>query len=306
MDQYEKHPLSHPITVREIVSADYWLHPEWDDSNHTHSDAWELCCCLKGSLDVRRNNEALPLHAGEVLLIPPGTDHLVGMRRAGSASFVVSFTCSADNHLRILQDRVIHASGSLLLSLENIREELEMSYVSEEDPQLHLTRFRPSAHSPFGAEQMIASYLEQFIIRLLRSVTMDRGKVVSGGSFQAAMQQYLVEQVIEYIRTHMGMPLTVESIAGHFHYSRARLTAICTQVTSLGVNELITRERISAAKRLLLDGSKTVAGIAQELGFSTPHYFSWKFKQVTGVAPSQYRERSEKSQNLPVNSSGED
>lgn len=292
MAQYEKHLLAHPITVREIVSADYLTRPMWDEENHIHSDAWELCCCLKGSLDIRRGDRAQPLQGGQVLLIPPGSDHLVGMRREDSAAFVISFTCSADNHLRLMQDMVIHASGSLLISLENIREELEMSYLPEEN-QLHLTRFAPSGHSPFGAEQMIASYLEQFIIRLLRSVTMDQGKVVSGSGFRAAMQQYLAEQVVSYIRENMAQPLTVEQIASHFHYSRARLTAICKQVTSLGVNELIVRERISAARKMLRTREKTVAQIAQELGFSSPHYFSWKFKQLTGCAPSHYAENGE-------------
>lgn len=294
LEAYEKHLLSHPITVREIVSADYLLQPVWDDLNHTHNDAWELCCCLKGTLDLQKGSADFSLRSGEVLLIPPGTDHLVGMRHANSAAFVVSFTCSADSHLRLLQDSVIQASGSLLLSLENIREELEMSYIPE-DPQLHLTRFTLSANSPFGAEQMIGSYLEQFIIRLLRSVTMDQGKVVSGSGFRAAMQQYLADQVLQYIRQHIAKSLTVEKIAEHFHYSRARLTAICTQSTGQGIQQLITAEQIRTAKQLLAAREKTVAQISQELGFSSPHYFSWKFKQVTGSSPSAYRDTVEKN-----------
>ena len=290
MEAYEKHLLSHPITVREIVSADYLLLPVWDDLNHVHSDAWELCCCLKGTLDVLKEGKYFPLHGGQVLLIPPQTDHLVGLRQQDSAAFVISFTCTADNHLRLLQNTVIHASGSLLRSLENIREELEMCYIPE-DPQLHLTRFTPSHTSPFGSEQMISSYLEQFIIRLLRSVTMDQGKVVSGSGFRAAMQQYLADQVLLYIRQHLSEALTVEKIARHFHYSRSRLTAVCTEITGMGVNQLIARERIQKAKQLLLAREKTVAQISQELGFASPHYFSWKFKQITGVSPSAYTQQ---------------
>lgn len=290
MEAYEKHLLSRPITVREIVSADYLLLPVWDDLNHVHSDAWELCCCLKGTLDVQKEGKEFALHSGQVLLIPPQTDHLVGMRQADSAAFVISFTCTADNQLRLLQNMVIHASGNLLRSLENIREELEMCYIPE-DPQLHLTQFTPSDTSPFGSEQMISSYLEQFIIRLLRSVTMNRGKVVSGSGFRAAIQQYLAEQVQQYIRQHLSEALTVDKIARHFHYSRARLTAICTQVTGMGVNQLITRERIQAAKQLLLEQEKPVAQISMELGFTSPHYFSWKFKQVTGISPSAFAQQ---------------
>ena len=175
----------------------------------------------------------------------------------------------------------------MLMNLHSICEELELSFL-QEDEEHHWQKFVPNAHSPFGAEQMISCYLEQFIIRLLRSVTMEQGKVVSGQNFHQAAQRYLAEQVVQYIRHHLGEHLTAEDIADHFHYSRTRLTAICRQATSMGLNELVTHERISAAKQMLAEQNKTVVQISQELGFSSPHYFSYKFKQITGIAPSQY------------------
>ena len=291
MLQYEKYPLTQSISVQEIVSADYLLEPVWDDENHVHTDAWELCCCLQGTLDVHRAGISQPLRGGEVLFLPPGTDHLVGMHDPASAAFVISFTCNGDSHLRPLQNTVIPVSGALLLTLQNIREELEMCFLPEE-PNLHLMHFRPNDRSPFGAEQMISTCLEQFLIRLLRSVTMDRGRVVSSGGFRAAMQQYLTQQVLTYIREHLGEPLSVAQIADHFHYSRTYLTTICKQTTALGINELIARERMNAAKTMLQKQDKTIAQISRELGFSTPHYFSWKFKQLVGCAPSAYAEQS--------------
>ena len=49
MLQYETYPLKHSISVHAIVSADYLLEPVWEEENHTHPDAWELCCCLQGT-----------------------------------------------------------------------------------------------------------------------------------------------------------------------------------------------------------------------------------------------------------------
>ncbi len=289
MLQYETYPLTHSISVQAIVSADYLLEPVWDEENHTHTDAWELCCCLQGTLEVQRSSIPQPLRGGEVLFLPPGTDHLVGMRQPASTAFVISFTCNGDNHLRPLQNTVIPVSGPLLLSLQSIREELEMCFLPEE-ASLHLMHFRPNDRSPFGAEQMISTYLEQFLIRLLRSVTMSQGQIVSSGDFREAMHRYLAQQVVFYIQDHINEPLTVEQIAAHFHYSRAHLTAVCKQATALGIHELITREKLHAAKLLLRQQEKTVAQISRELGFSTPHYFSWKFKQLVGCAPSCYIE----------------
>lgn len=287
MLQYEKYPLTQSISVQEIVSADYLLEPPEDNETHIHSDAWELCCCLQGTLDIQCAFVPRPLRGGEVLFLPPGTDHLVEMCHPSSAALVISFTCIGDSHLRPLQNTILSVNGALLMTLQNIREELELCFLSEES-NLHLMQFRPNPHSPFGAEQMISTSLEQFLIRLLRSVTMAQGQVVSSRGFREAMQQYLARQVVTYIREHLGEPLSVETVAAQFHYSRARLTAICKEVTGLGVNELIARERIEAAKQLLLERNRTIVQISQELGFSTPHYFSWKFKQMTGCAPSCY------------------
>jgi len=293
MVQYKKYPLTHSISVQEIVSADYLPEPVWDDLNHIHTDAWELCCCLQGTLDIQCSSVLQPLHGGEVLFIPPGTDHLVGMRQPDSTAFIISFTCIGDDHLRPLQNTVIPVSGPLLLTLQNIREELEICFIPEEE-NLHLLHFYPSNQSPFGAEQMIGGYLEQFLIRLLRNVTMFQDRVISGGDFRDAMHHYLIQQVISYIRDHLSEPLTVEQIAAQFHYSRTHLTVICKQITNLGVKELIAQERINAAKLLLCQQNKTISQIAREVGFSTADYFSWKFKQMVGCAPSYYVEQLHK------------
>jgi len=62
----------------------------------------------------------------------------------------------------------------------------------------------------------------------------------------------------------------------------------------MGVNQLITRERIQKAKLLLLAREKSVAQFSLALGFTSAHYFSWKFKQVTGISPSVYTQQKER------------
>lgn len=294
MVQYASHPLSQPITVQAIESADYISNNTVEDEFHVHTSAWEMCCCLQGELLMQQTDAQWVLHAGNVLFLPPQTSHKISIRDKHAAAFVISFASSGDHHLRLLQNTVVSASGSLLMILHSIREELELSFLQEEEAQLHWQQFVPNASSPFGAEQMISCYLEQFLIRLLRSVTMEQGRVVSGLRFHEAAQRYLAEQVLQYIRSNLGAHLTAETIAEHFHYSRARLTAICKQVTAMGLNELIVQERMSAAKQMLLEQEKTVVQISQELGFSTPHYFSYKFKQIVGCAPSFYAETAAK------------
>ena len=90
----------------------------------------------------------------------------------------------------------------------------------------HLFRFVPDANSPVGAEQMICCYLEQFLILLLREITKIRGTVASYKQFHKAFQSYLTDRITTYIRHNLSGQLTVQQIADHFHYSRARLSSL--------------------------------------------------------------------------------
>lgn len=297
MTNYEKYPLSHIISVQEIVSADRVCAPYLDADLHTHQDAWELCCCLQGTAQVFKTDREYTLHESEVLFIPPEREHVVRIQPGDTVVFVISFTCSSAEHLRPLQDGTVRAGGKLLPILENIMEELSLCFLQSEN-RLHLIRFIPNIHSPFGSEQLISGYLEQFIIMLLREVTMEQGQIVRTARFKDAIQNYLADQVLDYIRSHIGEALTVEQTAAHFHYSRTHLHSVCKNAFQMSVGELIAAERIRTAKRLLVEQEKSVTQIAQELGFSSAQYFSYKFKQLVGCPPSEYAPKAQTGQLL--------
>ena len=287
MTTYEKYPLSHVISVQEIVSADWVQGPFLNARLHAHQDAWELLCCLQGCAQVTKDSRTYSLQEGEVLFIPPERDHVLRVTTDQTLVFVISFTCSSSELLRPLQDGIVTAGGKLLPVLEHLMDELSLCFLQSSN-RLHLIRFIPSSHSPFGSEQLISGYLEQFIILLLREVTMEQGQIVRTAQFKDAIQNYLADQVLEHIRTHLQEPLTVEQIAAHFHYSRTHLNSVCQKAFRKSVGDLITAEQIRAAKRLLMEQEKTVTQIAQELGFSSAQYFSHKFRSIVGCPPSQY------------------
>ncbi len=291
MTSYEKYPLSHVISVQEIVSADRVSGPYGHATVHIHPDAWELCCCLQGEARMVKGNQEYTLRESEVLLIPPEREHVLRIQIMDTVAFVISFTCSSAELLRPLQDGVVVAGGKLLPILENLMDELSLCFLQNSD-RLHLIRFIPNSHSPFGSEQLISGYLEQFIIMLLREVTMEQGQIVRTGQFKDAIQSYLADQVLEFIRAHVREALTVEQTAAFFHYSRTHLNTVCKKAFQMSVGELITKERIREAKRLLVEGEKSVSQIAQELGFSSAQYFSHNFKQRVGCSPTVYSQNA--------------
>ena len=286
---FEKYKLSRLLTVQEIVSADLMQVRKKSSVRHCHAEAWELCCCIRGKMVVMRDDTTVTLEEGEVLLVSPGVEHAPSNEDAASLSLVISFTCTNSENLRPLQEVVTGVAERSIPIANKIAAELEASFIHNKSRnQLHLMHFVPNPDPLLGAEQLICCYLEQLLILLLRQVTMEQGSVVRTGYFKKAMQSYLIEQMDDYIVRNIGRRMTVEEIADHFHYSRTRLSTVYKQLKGIGINEAICQEQIRQAKLLLVNSDKTVTQISEELGFSSPQYFSRKFAQRVGVAPSFY------------------
>jgi len=285
--EYKKHQLSRLVSVKEIVSADFIQGILCPSYCHDHQDAWEMCTCLEGEVSVIRDGSQVVLHSGQTLFIKPGMMHSVSVRTAASDVFVISFTCTNDESLLPLQSSALPVTETHIPLLENMKKELDLTY-DRRMQRLHLVQFVPSEDPPLGAEQAICCYLELSILQYLRNEIMGQGQIVRYSQFEASMHTYLVEHVTQYVDEHLREHLTVEDIASHFHYSRVRLSTIYKHVTGFGISEMITQKRINIAKLLLLEQKKTVAQIAEELGFSSQAYFSRVFTNKVGCRPSKY------------------
>lgn len=287
--KFETYPLSHIVSVQAIVSADYvqGLFPA--GSLHCHEAAWELCACLGEEILLIKEDKEILLRAGELAFVQPGCLHDISSLKKDAVAFVVSFTCSdsSGQYLHLMQDTLLPTTEAVVPLLERIKEELLITFEQSVEP-LHLNQFIPSPDSPLGAEQMICCYLELTILMLLRALTMDQGRLCPTGKLRGALQLYLVEQVTNYIQNHLNEKISVEQIAAYFHYSRSRLSTIYKGVTGFGIRERIIYERILRAKEMLGQGDKPIFQIAEELGFSSPHYFSRTFTETVGCSPREY------------------
>ena len=57
-------------------------------------------------------------------------------------------------------------------------------------------------------------------------------------------------------------------------------------------SEIISRQIAERAKRRLTESTDDISIVAYKLGFKHPQHFSRMFKRITGISPTQFREKT--------------
>ncbi|WP_228408184.1 MULTISPECIES: helix-turn-helix domain-containing protein [unclassified Chryseobacterium] len=122
-------------------------------------------------------------------------------------------------------------------------------------------------------------YKRQFIDRSINvSETMVK-------KFQKVVDNYFEKD----LHLQNGLP-TVNYLADKLSVSTRYLSDVLKQETGKTALEHIHIYLIKEAKNLLLSSENNVSGIAYDLGFESPSYFTRLFKKFVGLTPVQYRE----------------
>ena len=101
--------------------------------------------------------------------------------------------------------------------------------------------------------------------------------------------------IIELIDKNILEPeISVPFICEEMHVSKSLLTRKLKGITGYSPRDFIENIRMKHAARLLCDGAHNISDVSYELGFSSPKYFTIRFKKIFGVTPSQYIENNSK------------
>ncbi|WP_338048343.1 response regulator transcription factor [Paraliobacillus sediminis] len=100
-----------------------------------------------------------------------------------------------------------------------------------------------------------------------------------------------IKQAITFIDKNFERDITLKEIANHVHLNPSYLSTLFKEQTNLSFTEYLTRSRIQHAKKLLITTNKTIADIAETVGYHTPKYFIKLFKDQEKLTPSAYRKK---------------
>ena len=98
-----------------------------------------------------------------------------------------------------------------------------------------------------------------------------------------------VEQAIQYIRSHIGQPISVEDLASTVCLSASYFAHMFKRRTGFSPADYVINSRIERAKVLLVRTQKPIAEIAEEVGYSTSGSLINLLVKKVGTPPRQYR-----------------
>jgi len=101
-------------------------------------------------------------------------------------------------------------------------------------------------------------------------------------------------QALDYIEKNYGnTSLSLQSVCTHLAMSTSYFSSVFKSYTGETFIEALTKKRMETAKMLIENTSKKTYEIADEVGYSDPHYFSSAFKKFTGMTPTEYAKKGE-------------
>ena len=130
--------------------------------------------------------------------------------------------------------------------------------------------------------ELLLNYCSRYYARQFNTRTSANQDVLT--RFERVLKDYFESDEL----MQKGMP-TVQLLAEQVHLSADYLSDLLKKETGRSAKDHINDFVVNKAKYLLLNSQDTISGIAYDLGFNYPHYFSRLFKAKTGKTPQEYR-----------------
>ena len=107
------------------------------------------------------------------------------------------------------------------------------------------------------------------------------------------LKDHLVD-CMEKKRPYLNPELTLTDLAKQVDISRNQLSQVINTAAGNNFYDFVNKYRVDEVKRLIMDESKKhykIMALASDAGFNSKSAFNNIFKKITGLTPSEYRER---------------
>jgi len=282
--QYIKTVINKALEIENIVSVHYFEYAKDFAYSGEFHDFWEFVYADKEELVITAGAHELILKAGEFYLHRPMEFHNLRCNGENAAnSFIISFSSSSP-HLYSISGKVLTCPEKCKKYLGNIIKEAKNAF-STPLGELHIHQLIRQEEPVFGAEQLIQIQLEEFLIRLIREYGSETAAEEDLSENESNSKLALI---CRYLEENVENSLNFGDVCLQFSMSESSLKKLFREGIGYGVIDYYNRCKIDRAKQLIREKNINFTEIADCLGYNSVQFFSRRFKQSTGMTPSQY------------------
>jgi mannose-1-phosphate guanylyltransferase len=103
------------------------------------------------------------------------------------------------------------------------------------------------------------------------------------------LRNRILQRVLDRMKAELATNLDLNTLAAESGYSRSHFLRIFRAAMGCSPHQCLTRLRVEQAKTILRESTISLIDTALDCGFSSHAHFSNTFRQIVGVAPSEYR-----------------
>lgn len=249
-------------------------------SPHNHAE-FEIILIERGTADFRVGQELFTLGAGDVLLVNQYEVHSADQSGYNGA---YAHKC-VDFDLSFLPDipgdeLFLGLAGMTRRTVNHVRTgTFAAKTIAREIPEIF--------HEYQTAEPGWQTSIRGRLYLIFSALTRD-GLVTSEIPKVRRRDGLFAKEVIDYVGEHISSEMTTGGIAGSLSYSEAYFCRLFRRVFGRSFRDYVTDRRITAAMSMFDQGEKSVTLVANSVGMPNLSYFAKRFREHTGVSPSEY------------------
>jgi len=283
---YEKTLLKEEIVIKKIISIHYFEYAKdyvYEGEKH---DFWEFLYVDKGEVEVMADTLGLKLRQGEIIFHKPNEFHNVWANgKVAPNLIVVSFECKSPA-MKYYENKILRINDferNLLVQIINEAKEAYTTHLG-----VTYAKLDKKQNPLFGCEQLIKIYLEQLLINMIRKGNSVNRRNRLSTAVKERSDNDLLQRIINFLNENITKSLSFDDVCRFSNLSRTSLKVLFKDKMGTGVMEYFRKLKIEEAKKLMREGKYNFTQISDILGYTSIHYFSRQFKNVTDMTPSQY------------------
>lgn len=281
-------PILFDILLDKAFSADVRHHPATATHNHP---AYELQFITKGSGVCTIGSQAVPIAAGDAILIAPHVYHKFNGCEEWSRRYM-QFTYS----VRKSADDLFPGAEAeeFLQALLSVRTVVPIQQANSLFRLKDLISSELQEHS-FGSYVKVQGLFMQLFAEMLR-VTFKTSFSQHQPRFPLRTKDDSRTQIIDlFFEKMIEQPLSIDQLAEELHLSVKQTYRVIQQLYGKSFKQIVRESQIERAKELLVSGPLTLRQISDLLGYAEPGHFSRQFTATTGLTPNEFRLRYDRS-----------